>query len=518
MAFVQSHARQQTAKQRAVNAERQRALERAEAREELKIRSAREDSGHFVEYVLRNEADGSKLRNAPFHWDWHRTLNENDHVVLIAPVEHAKSQTVSVGRVLFELGKNPSARIALISSGEKLAKKLLKQVRAEIERNPRLHRVFPHLRRSTRAEDPWTSSALTVERDTTARDPSLQVLGPYGQIVGSRLDVIVLDDVLSFANTRTEEQRKKLIEWFDTEVYTRGVTGAKVFAIGTPWHPEDLLHELSKRPAFAVRRYSAVENPDDPPRLWRPIWPENWSLARLNHRRANMPEAHFVRKYLCRVRLDATSRFQKSWLDRMCQLGKGRVFELAAPPRRTARGAYLPCFTGVDLGVGSKSKSNLTVICTIALLPDGRRLVVNIDSGRWQAPEILARLREVSRIYRSEILVESNVAQKYLVQMAQVGSGKIENLHGRDTTAQNKYDEQWGVEALAVELRNMLWVMPSGLKGDAVPEEGQALISECLHYDPEDHAGDRLMAMWLARESARLWGALKAPRLDTQRR
>lgn len=518
MAFVRSHARQQTAKQRIVDAEHRRAVERAEAREELKVRLAREDSGHFVEYVLRNEADGSSLRNAPFHWDWHKTLQDNEHVVLIAPVEHAKSQAVSVGRALFELGKNPSARIALISSTEKLAKKLLKQIRAEIERNPRLHRVFPHLRRSLRREDPWTSTALTVERQTTARDPSVQVLGAFGAIVGSRLDIIILDDVLSFENTRTEEQRKKLIEWFDTTVYTRGVQGAKVFAIGTPWHPEDLLHELSKRPAFTVRRYSAVENPDDPPRKWRPIWPDNWPLQRLLHRRANMPEAHFIRKYLCRVRLDTTSRFQEKWLKRMCQLGKGRVFELAAPPRRTPRGPYLPCFTGVDLGVGSKSKSNLTVICTIALLPGGLRLIVNIESGRWQAPEILARLRETSRIYRSEILVESNVAQKYLVQMAQVGSGKIENLHGRDTTAQNKFHEQWGVEALATELQNMLWVMPSGANGDSVPEEGQALISECLHYDPEEHAGDRLMAMWLARESARLWGALKAPALDTQRR
>lgn len=498
--------------------ERAEALERAEAREELRVRQAREDSGHFVEYVMRNEADGSRLRNAPFHWDWHRTINENDYVVLVAPVEHAKSQSVSVGRVLFELGKNTSARIALISGGEKLSRKLLKQIRAEIERNTRLHRVFPHLRRSSRPEDPWTATAITVERTTIARDPSVQALGAFGQIVGSRLDIIVLDDVLSFENTRTEEQRKKMVEWFDTTVYTRAVQGAKIFAIGTPWHPDDLLHELSKRPAFVARRYSAVENPDDPPRKWRPIWPENWPLQRLLHRRANMPEAHFIRKYLCRVQLDSTSRFQKQWLERMVQLGRGRSFELAAPPRRTPRGAYLPCFTGVDLGVGSKSKSNLTVICTIAVFPNGMRMIVNIESGRWQAPEIIARLRETSRIYRSEILVESNTAQRYLVQMAQVGAGKIENIHGRDTTAQNKYDEQWGVEALAVEIKNMLWIMPSGDAGQAVPEEGRALINECLYYDPEGHAGDRLMAFWLAREAARLWGAIRAPSLDTQRR
>lgn len=493
--------------------ERKLALERAAAREELQVRRAREDSGHFVEYVMRNEADGSMLRNAQFHWDWHNTMQENEHVVLIAAVEHSKSQSVSVGRVLFELGINPNARIALISSTEKLAKKPLKQIRAEIERNPRLHRVFPHLRRSSRSEDPWTSTAITVERQTTARDPSIQVLGAFGAIVGSRLDIIVLDDVLSFENTRTEEQRKKIIEWFDTTVYTRAVIHAKVYAIGTPWHPEDLLHELSKRPAFAVRRYAAVENPHDPPRKWRPIWPEQWPLERLLHRRANMPEAHFIRKYLCQVRLDSTSRFQEIWMRWMRDLGKRRTFELTSPPRRYPRGPALPCFTGMDLGVGGKKNSGLTVLVTIAVLPDGRRLIVNIESGQWQAPEIIANLKRTRRVYNSEVLVESNGAQKYLVQLTQ-----STGIHGRDTNAQNKFHEQWGVESLAVELRNMLWVMPSGDDGKSVPEEGEALIKEMLHYDPEAHTGDRLMAFWLARECARLYGGSKGMRLDTQLR
>jgi hypothetical protein len=78
--------------------------------------------------------------------------------------------------------------------------------------------------------------------------------------------------------------------------------------------------------------------------------------------------------------------------------------------------------------------------------------------------------------------------------------------------------EQWGVESLAVELRNMLWIMPSGTDGQTVAEEGVALWSECLHYDPNTHTGDRLMALWLARECARRWSGSKGSKLDTQRR
>jgi hypothetical protein len=514
VAFARSHAIESTEKSRIVAEARKNAIARVRARQEATIRQARTDCATFIEYVMRNEADGAVLRNAPFHREWQATLEENSHVVLIAPVEHAKSQQVSVGRVLFELGRNPGIRIALISCTSKLAEKLLKQVRAEIERNPRLSEVFPHLRKSSRSEDPWKADAITIERSTTARDPSVQALGAFGAIVGSRLDLIILDDVLDFDNTRTEEQRKKLLDWFDTTVYTRAVASARVYCIGTPWHPDDLLHELSKRPAFAVRRYSAVENPDDPPRQWRPIWPEQWSLKRLQHRRANMPEAHFIRKYLCQVRLDATSRFKERWFNEMSALGKGRTFELVAPPRRSLRGPFLPCFTGVDLAVGDKTGSARTVIFTMALMPDWRRLIVNIESGQWQAPEILERLERTYQAYKSDILVESNGAQKYIVQLS---AGRIP-VRGLHTGAGNKFHEQWGVESLAVEMRQKMWIMPSGVSGVDVPEDGVALKNECLHYDPALHVGDRLMAMWLARECARQWGTPRGRRLDTQRR
>jgi hypothetical protein len=168
----------------------------------------------------------------------------------------------------------------------------------------------------------------------------------------------------------------------------------------------------------------------------------------------------------------------------------------------------------VDLGVGDEKDDGLTVIVTIALMPNGQRLIVNVVSGHWQAPEILARLRETHRVYGSEILVESNAAQKYIVDLTR---GDIP-VHGLHTSARNKFSEQWGVESLAVELRNMLWIMPSGTDGQTVAEEGVALWSECLHYDPNTHTGDRLMALWLARECARRWSGSKGSKLDTQRR
>ena len=68
---------------------------------------------------------------------------------------------------------------------------------------------------------------------------------------------------------------------------------------------------------------------------------------------------------------------------------------------------------------------------------------------------------------------------------------------------------------MAVELRNMQWVVPSGAGGDRVSPEVQAWIREMLYYSPTAHTGDRLMASWLAREALRLHSASRTQHLDT---
>ena len=469
----------------------------ARAKKALLVKRARRSAAAFIEYALRNEGDGSRIQNADFHLEWQETLEEYPRVVLMAPVEHAKTQQVAVGKVLHLLGVNPNLRLALISNTAQQAEKILKQIRAEIERNPRVREVFPDLKPSSRDEDPWHQTQITVERSTISKDPSVQACGWGGPIVGSRLDGAVLDDVLDFENTRTEIQRKKVVEWFDTTLVTRIVEGGFIWLIGTPWHPDDLLHDLGKRPGYVTRRYSAVHNPDDPPKRWRPLWPAQWSVARLVDRMENTPIGVFARKYLVRVRLDSTSRFKQLWLDRMCALGKGRAFTPEAP-RQHHRGPPLLCFTGVDLGVGKKVQNASTSIFTLALTREGRRLITDIESGQWQAPEIIDRLASVYRRYDSVIFVENNGAQQFLLDMCE---GKVPVF--AFTTGSNKWDEKFGVESLAVEMRNGLWIMPSGTDGQQVPEEGRVFMNQCLYFDPEQHTGDRLMAGWLARECAR---------------
>lgn len=465
---------------------------------ELQVAEARRNAAAFVEYAIANERTGEPLSNAAHHNEWHEFLDRHPRAVLFAPVEHAKTTHVAVGRVLWALGNNPNLRLALISNTSRQAEKILSSIKLNIEANPRVREVFPDLVPSDRAADPWHGSAITVARSTIAKDPSIQALGVGGPLVGSRLDGAVLDDVLDFENTRTIEQMQKLTEWCETTLLTRLTEGAFLHVIGTPWSNLDLLHELEKRPGFACRRYSAVYNPHDPSDLWRPIWPEQFSRERLKSIHDDMTPSNFVRKYFCLVTTNDLARFRLEWLDLAATLGRVYVSWPLAP-LRTGAGRRLPTFTGVDLAVGRNAKSDLTVILTIAVDDSGRKIVCDLQAGRWQAPDILAKIKAAHDRYDSTVVVEDNGAQSFLLQWALDMNLPVTPF----TTGRNKHDERFGVESIAIEMRAGEWVFPSG--GGLDPEI-QALRNECLTYDPNGHTGDRLMALWFAREAARTRG------------
>jgi hypothetical protein len=487
-----------------LDAARKKALQRARAREAAQIRKARTDPVAFAEYVMLDETTRKPIHLAQFQRDWHKYWGDHDWSVLVAPVEHGKTISV-ISRLLWELGRNPNLRCAWISDSEEQALKVLGVIKRYIEDSPRLRKVFPGLRRSLRPQHLWNMHAIEVDRSPYLRDPTIRVYGSGTKIAGARLDIIVLDDVLSPQNTNTLEQCQKLISWFDTVVLTRaqdqaeGGAAARIWVIGTPFVDYDLLHELPKRKSFAGRIYSAVKNPDARPHQWIPTWPEQWPIKRLLKRLNGMLPSAFARKYLCRVVTDINSRFPDWAIKRALTAGRGLRF-LDRRPLLFPGPRSLPCWTGIDLGIGEEEGHDLTTLVTVALRDDMRRQVVNIESGRWTADVIVERAVEAHYRYNSRLIVESVAAQKWMLQFIRKRKIPVDPYN---TSGQSKWDEMFGIESIAVELRQGLWLFPSGDSGEDIPDELAALRIEMTTYRPENHTGDRLMGLWFAREGIR---------------
>jgi hypothetical protein len=171
-------------------------------------------------------------------------------------------------------------------------------------------------------------------------------------------------------------------------------------------------------------------------------------------------------------------------------------------------------YTGVDLGTRDTKKSDLTVLFTICIHPDGSREVLNIEAGRWTSPDIMAKIADVHARYKSMVLIEDAAAQDYIRQhLVRYTAIPVFPFH----TDGKKWDPILGVEGLAVEMFNSKWIIPS--QGGRTAPEIEAWISEMLFYNPEGHTGDRLMASWFAREGARRFGrTVKGSGVSIQKR
>lgn len=472
---------------------------------EKQIRQSRVDPNAFAEYVFLDDKR-NPIRQEWFHREWQNFLTDEDKLVIFSSVEAGKSIQTSIIRALFELGRDPSERGAIISDTATQAGKMLTAIKANIELNHRLHDVFSELKRENFRT--WQADAVLFESDepTTEKDYTVQAVGIGGALMGARLNWIILDDVLNLENTWTEEQCQKTIEWFQTTVLTRALKGCRIWIIGNAWSPFDLMHWLERQGDFKVVRYPAALPIDEWERRagqrfegepfnyggidLAPLWPEQWPAQRLRERERILTPFRFRQLFMCQAVDESTTPFTEACFAK-CKL-KGLNLPYAPTDFEG------PTFTGVDLAAGKTRKHAFTVFFTIGLTPDGDRYLLDIRSGRWHASQIEEIARDVHDKFNSIFFIENNAVQQMLVELLQRGT----TIPIRPfTTGRNKAHPEFGIESLAVEMSQGKWIVPN-VDGIVHPFV-QRWFAECASYTPQAHTGDHLMACFFAREALR---------------
>lgn len=497
------------------------ALRSREARAEI----ARLDFNEFVQFVVRDEITGKLVRQGWAHERWAEIINANKRAIIISHVEAGKTASLALARSLFELGRNPRLRIAILSDTQSQAKKTVAGIGRYITKSPELKYVYPTLRPGGK----WTETSIVVARDSNIRSPSIQAFGYHGAMMGDRVDLLLVDDLLDEENTMTVEQRDKLEHWFWTTPMSRLTDKGRVIIIGNPWHPDDLLHRLEAQGwptyRFPVQVTPHLQRHYPELKVGTPTWPEKFPPERIEHLRENTPPIEFARAYLCVARSDEDARFREEWIQNCIALGDGLelkeslydlVVERHGADSEEAKeiavqqvvealegmgdpDAHLDVrtFTGVDLSTG-KAK-DLTCLFTFAVARDGTRRVLDVQAGRWQVHDIVAKIVDVNSRYGSIVAVENNQAQDYVYQLV---SRQTSIPIIPFTTGRNKAHPEEGIDLLALEMRNGKWIIPSK-NGKPTDPEVEAWVEEMLYFHPKEHTGDRLMACWIGQQIAR---------------
>lgn len=408
-------------------------------------------------------------------------------------VTHNTNQLI--GRLLFKLGKNPNLRAMWLCNSEDSAMKTLATVRRYIESSTQLHEVFPALKKG----DTWKDDSIVIARTAYSRDPTVVAVGYNSKrIQGSRVDFLIVDDLLDAQVTATESQRRKLSSWMKNTVFTRLTDGAEVAFLTNAWHPRDFAHELVKERGWHLLR-RPIRNADGK------IWWHRWTEQRLALMKKSLGPLEYARSYECDPRDDGSRVFRPEHVEYAKTRGEGYGFihDLDIMPDDCI------VVTGIDLAAAAqdvKTRGARTAITSVFFHRNQTRQVVRMRSGRWRASQILQEICAVGQVFPRNhwIVVESNAVQRWIIDLAsQQGDMDVGVPLVPFHTGRNKMDPQFGVASMAAEFEGRRWVLPASCFTTEEQEEVEALMAEMIDYVPEAHTGDRLMSLWFAREIGR---------------
>jgi hypothetical protein len=236
------------------------------------------------------------------------------------------------------------------------------------------------------------------------------------------------------------------------------------------------------------------------------LWPERWSAEAVHRARHFDYLPHrFQQLFMQECLDDATARCQSAWVEMCKRKGRDAGHHLMAQQWEPPPGAARLVFTGVDLAVDVGEEHDDTAMVTFAVLPDGHRLLLDVDRGKFNGPTILEKVIDKQKQFDSVLVVENVGSQAYLLQFHRQRDVSIP-LRGY-TTGRTKAHPERGVEGFFIELRNGAWLIPNDSAGRCHPNV-QKLLDACLNYVPTRHVDDSLMALFFAREIARQWGVL----------
>lgn len=242
-----------------------------------------------------------------------------------------------------------------------------------------------------------------------------------------------------------------------------------------------------------------------------PLWPERFDREVITDIRkqyaASMHE--YNQLYMCVCRDDDSSRCKIEWVNNCKDLARSVGFTSLV----ARYDGNNPTVTGVDLAIGTGKQHDYTSFFTIEIIPrieiNGRtyknmRRILDVEFGRFRGKEIVDKLIDKAKRYKSMVRVETNSAQAFIRQWAlDVDASLPVRAH---VTGENKHHRAHGVESVFIEIANGSWLIPNDVTGKCHTAV-QKWIDECIYYQPPPaHTGDLLMSSWMAREEARYIG------------
>ena len=263
-------------------------------------------------------------------------------IVVTCPPRHGKSELCSYWLPTQYIDINPARRVILTSYGDSLAADFGRKVRDTLT-NESLP-TWAEVRGDTMRVFDWH----------TTEGGGMRTAGVGGPITGRGGDLIIVDDPhKSWDEACSPTYRQRVIDWFNSTLYTRAEPDASIIIIQTRWHDRDLagylLNEHSDK--WLEIRLPAIAEAGDPlgRSAGQPLCPERYSALDLEKIKEAMGARMFAGLY------------QQSPRQLDGNMINASDIRHGTPPTE----AYSKVAVGVDLAISTRETADYTAAVAI---------------------------------------------------------------------------------------------------------------------------------------------------------
>jgi len=461
----------------------------------------------------------------------------SNRVLINIPPNHAKSITITVDYVTWQVCRNPNFRVLIVSQTQQLAADFLYAIKQRLT-----HPMYEALQTAYAAgvgfnskSASWQATRVTFGdelRESSEKDPNIEAVGIGGQIYGKRADMIIVDDAVTLKNANEFE---KQIRWLTQDVRSRLNPTGKLIVIGTRVASVDLYRELRQEDRYpgglVPWKYLAMPallEADEDPDKWVTLWPASdmpfdgqtesekteeglyprWSGRNLYNERQAMDASTWALVY---QQQDVS---ENAAFDPVCVRGSidGMRKSGRLEPGHPGHPKDLSGFTFI-CGMDPAIVGDTAAICYAIDRATSKRYIVDALKITRPSPQQIRDiiLNWTSLYSPSEWIIEKNAFQAFLTQ----DEGIRQHLATRGVllkehhTGSNKWDSGFGVASMATLFgtkqhdgkhhRDNLIHLPSDQT-----ENVKALIEQLITWTPTTKGKtDMVMALWFCEIRAR---------------
>ncbi len=463
-----------------------------DAWDEFTVDMMRASCAFFAQEILTGAPEhpyNGRFMISDHHQEWDELIAENDRLCVLAPRDHGKTFFFDFAYPIWKAYFNPRTKGFIFSATQPLAERILDDIKAELESNPKLQWLVPD------KPEMWTKKEIRLTNGVTIYARSFGT-----RVRGAHPHWIVVDDGLTDETAYSDIVRRKQIDYFYTAITNMIVPGGRIIVVGTPFHMADLYADLEENDEYTFRKYQALDEKN-----MVALWPERYPVKALLRRKREIRTIRFDREFQCVPISDEMSLFP-GYLFKgdpveqyMVTLGMDWDFW---------KDKLQFTVMGCDFAISAEQGADFSVFWVQGVDLYGNRWILDIERHKG-----LPYHQQLSHMHR--------LAKKYEVGLLLIEANQMQKIFGQElkrktdlpvqefVTGVQKHALDKGVPSLRILLENQKFRIPRGDRRSVeitdiwINEMRQCTIIDGKVVSVGAH-NDTIMAAWIADQAIRL--------------